>query len=78
MDSLVAQLGHIIIIPSQPTLALSPKCCVLSGEATNTNFKVFGLTRPGLELTSCALIELTISVAINTDVPYDHNGFLEA
>jgi hypothetical protein len=24
---------------------------VLSGEATNTNFKVFGLTRPGLEST---------------------------
>jgi hypothetical protein len=23
---------------------------VLSGEATNTHFKVFGLTRPGLEL----------------------------
>jgi hypothetical protein len=24
---------------------------VLSGEATNTNFKIFGLTRPGLEPT---------------------------
>jgi len=24
---------------------------VLSGEATNTNFKVFGLTQPGLEPT---------------------------
>jgi hypothetical protein len=41
--------GHIIPIPSQPVFALS--CCVLSGEATNTNFIVFGLTRPGLEPT---------------------------
>jgi hypothetical protein len=29
--------------------ALSPYCCVLCGEATNTNFIVFGLTRSGLE-----------------------------
>ena len=34
----VAPFGHIIQIPSQP-------------EATNTNFIVFGLTRPGLEPT---------------------------
>ena len=27
-------------------LALTPECCFLSGEATHTNFKVFGLTRP--------------------------------
>jgi len=30
---------------------LSPSCCVLRGEATNTNFIVFGLTQPGLEPT---------------------------
>jgi hypothetical protein len=30
---------------------LSPFCCVLSVEATNTNFVVFGLTRLGLEPT---------------------------
>ena len=30
---------------------LSPYCYVLSGEATNTNFMVFGLTRSGLEPT---------------------------
>jgi hypothetical protein len=36
----------------QSVFALSPQCCVLSGEATNTNFIVFGLTRPGLELTT--------------------------
>ena len=47
----VAPLGHIILIPSQPVFALSPQCCVLSGEATNTNFIVFGLTQPGLEPT---------------------------
>jgi hypothetical protein len=29
-------LEHIILIPSQPVFALSPSCCVLSGEATNT------------------------------------------
>jgi hypothetical protein len=29
----VAPLGHIILIPSQPVCALSPYCCVLSGEA---------------------------------------------
>ena len=37
------------MIPSQPVFALSPQCCVLSGEATNNNVIVFGLTRPGLE-----------------------------
>jgi hypothetical protein len=47
----VALLGHIILIPSQPVFALSPQCCVLSGEATNTNVIVVGLTRPGLERT---------------------------
>ena len=34
----IAPLGHIILIPSQPVFALSPKCCVLSGKATITNF----------------------------------------
>jgi hypothetical protein len=45
----VAPLEHIILISSKPVFAISP--CVLSGEATNTNFIVFGLTRPGLEHT---------------------------
>jgi hypothetical protein len=31
--------------------ALCPYCCMLSGEATNTNFIVFGLTRSGLKPT---------------------------
>ena len=31
--------------------ALSPQCCVLRGEATNTNFILFGLTWLGLEPT---------------------------
>jgi hypothetical protein len=47
----VAPLGHIILIQSQPVFALTPECRVLSGEATNTNFIVFGLTRPGIEPT---------------------------
>ena len=47
----VAPLGHIILILNQPVFALSPSCCVLSGEATNTNFIVFDLIRSGLEPT---------------------------
>jgi hypothetical protein len=45
-DRHVAPVGHIILIP-----ILSHKCCALSGEATNTNFIVFVLTRSGLEPT---------------------------
>jgi len=37
----VALLGHIILIPSQPVFDLSPKCCVLCGESTNTDFIVW-------------------------------------
>jgi hypothetical protein len=44
----VAPLRHIILIPSQQVFALTPNCCLLSREATNTNFIVFGSTRPGL------------------------------
>ena len=34
---------------SQPVFALSPSCCMLRGEATNTDSIVFGFTRWGLE-----------------------------
>ena len=47
----VVPIRHIILILSKPVFALSPKCWVLSGEATNTNFIVFGLTTSGLEPT---------------------------
>ena len=48
----VATLEHIILIPSKPVFALSSYSCLFSGEATTTNFIVFGgLTRPGLEPT---------------------------
>ena len=50
-DRHVAPPRHIILIPSQPVFALSPKYCILSWEATNTNFIVFGLTRFGFEPT---------------------------
>jgi hypothetical protein len=43
----VTSLGHIILIPIQPVFALSPLFCMLSGEATNTSFIVFGLTHFG-------------------------------
>jgi hypothetical protein len=39
------------MIPSKSVFALSPECCMLSGEATNPNLLVFGLTRSGLEAT---------------------------
>jgi hypothetical protein len=48
-DRHVTLLGHIILIQSQPVFALSPQCSMLSGEATNTYFLVFGLTQSGLE-----------------------------
>ena len=37
---------NIILIPSQPFFALTPYCCVLSREGTNTNFIVFGISPP--------------------------------
>jgi hypothetical protein len=43
---------HVILIPSQPIFALTPQCCLLSREATNSNFImfiVFGVTWPGLK-----------------------------
>ena len=49
VDRPVVPLGHIILILRQPVFALSPECCVCRGEATNTNFIVFGLIRSGLE-----------------------------
>ena len=44
-------LDTLSCIPSQPVFALIPYCCVLNGEATNTNVIVLGLTRSGLEPT---------------------------
>ena len=40
----VTSLRRIILISSQLVFALSPSCCMLSGEATYTNFIDFGLT----------------------------------
>ena len=47
----VIPLGHIILILGQSVFALSPQCCVLRGEASNSNFIVFGFTRPWHERT---------------------------
>ena len=55
-------LGNIIQIPSQPVFALSAYCCVLSGEATNTNVIVFGCTRSGIEPTIYALKASTFTI----------------
>ena len=38
----VAPLWHIFLIPWQPVFSLSPQSLVFIGEATNTNFIVFG------------------------------------
>ena len=43
----VVPLGYIILIPSQPAFVLTLYWCVFIGEATNTNFIVFGLTDRG-------------------------------
>jgi len=48
MDRHVVPVGHIIKISRQPVFVLSPLCCLLSGEATNINFMVFGLTGPDI------------------------------
>ena len=50
-DSHVAPPGYITLIPGQPVFAFSSYCCVFSGEATDTNFTVFGLTQWELEPT---------------------------
>ena len=47
----VAPLGHIILIPSQPVFSLTPCNSVISREATNSNYIVYGLIRPRLEPT---------------------------
>ena len=47
----IAPLRHIILILSQPVFALTLYCCLLSGDATNTNCIVFGFTRTELEPT---------------------------
>ena len=43
---------RIILTLGRPVFAFIPKCCVLSEEAVNTNFDIFGSTRPGIEPTT--------------------------
>jgi hypothetical protein len=38
------QFWHVILIPSHPVCILPPQCCVLSGETTNSNLIIIGLT----------------------------------
>ena len=42
----------IILIPSSLFFDFTFRCCVLNGEATNTNILVFALTQPRLEHTA--------------------------
>jgi hypothetical protein len=57
----VIPLRHIILIPRQLVFAPIPKYCVLSREAENINFIVFGLTRPELNSWSTAPKASTLS-----------------
>ena len=43
--------SDIFCFRANQSLLFHLNCCVLRGEATNTNFIVFGLTLPGLEPT---------------------------
>ena len=45
----VAPLRHIMLILSQPVLALTPWSCMVSREAANTNFIISDLTPIGLK-----------------------------
>jgi hypothetical protein len=47
-DRHVAQLGNIILLQSQSLYAFTFFCCMLSREAANTHFILFGLTRNGI------------------------------
>jgi len=47
----VALLGHLILIPTSIYPRLLVISCMLSGEAANTYFIVFGLTRPAIYCT---------------------------
>ena len=58
----VAPLGHIILTPSQPVFALTPECCVLSRETTNTNFIVFGSSNPRSTTPKTSTLTITQSM----------------
>ena len=47
-----ATLPRHILTLGRPVCALTPKCCMISREAANTKYNVFGLTRPGIEPTT--------------------------
>ena len=49
-DRHVTPFRHIVLTPSQPVSILTPSCFLFSGETTNTNLMVMGLTWPGIEL----------------------------
>jgi hypothetical protein len=57
-----APLVRFVLIPRQSYLALTPYCCVLSWEETNTRCIVFGLTRPGSSTRSTRLEAITITI----------------
>jgi hypothetical protein len=44
VDRYDAPFRHIILILTQPVFAVSPYCCILRGEATNTNLIVLIIT----------------------------------
>jgi hypothetical protein len=58
----VSPLGYWIHYPDSEQTSLSPYCYLLSGETINTNFIVFGLTRPGLEPQSTVFKASTLTI----------------
>ena len=71
----VTPLRHIILIPNQPVFALSPYCCMFNWEATNTNFIVFGSSRPRHDLLHLKRALLTIKppMSLHTCTTYEWN-----
>jgi len=51
--------GHIILIPSQQDIALTPECCILRRDAGNTNVIVFCLIRQNPPPTTLKVSSLT-------------------
>ena len=58
--------------PSQKVFVLSPLCCVLNGETLNTNFMVFGLTRPQLEPMIYALEPSMLTITAPTRLKHTY------
>ena len=71
-------LLNIILIQNQPVFTLTPKWCVLSEEAANINFIIFGLTQPRFEPTIYSTWDEHANHYINDAVCVEFNGIIHA